>query len=127
LDLKNTRVLVVEDEPAALEFIFFLLEEEGAVVTPVASAKAALAALKKSQFHVLVCDIGLQETDGYTLIRRIRALSEKQNRNIKAIALTAYASEANKEQAINAGFQLHIAKPFEPSYLIAAIAQLFKM
>ncbi|OKH37239.1 hypothetical protein NIES2101_36585 [Calothrix sp. HK-06] len=126
-NLKNRRVLVVEDEPAALEFISFIIEEEGAVVTPVASAKAALAALKKSQFDILVCDIGLQETDGYTLIRRIRALSEKQNRNIKAIALTAYASEANKEQAINAGFQLHIAKPFEPSDLIAAIAQLFKM
>ncbi|RUT01838.1 hybrid sensor histidine kinase/response regulator [Dulcicalothrix desertica PCC 7102] len=126
-NLKNTRVLVVEDEPAALEFISFIIEEEGAVVTPAASAKAALAALKKSQFDILVCDIGLQETDGYTLIRRIRALSEKQNRNIKAIALTAYASEANKEQAINAGFQLHIAKPFEPSDLIAAIAQLFKM
>lgn len=127
VNLKETRVIVVEDETAALEFISFILEEEGAVVTPVASAKAALAALKKSQFDVLVCDIGLQETDGYTLIRRIRALSEKQNRNIKAIALTAYASEANKEQAINAGFQMHIAKPFEPSDLIAAIAQLFKM
>ncbi|GJD24171.1 hybrid sensor histidine kinase/response regulator [Rivularia sp. IAM M-261] len=127
VNLKQTRVIVVEDETAALEFISFILEEEGAVVTPVASAKAALAALKKSQFDVLVCDIGLQETDGYTLIRRIRALSEKQNRNIKAIALTAYASEANKEQAINAGFQLHIAKPFEPSDLVAAIAQLLKM
>ena len=127
VNLKETRVIVVEDETAALEFISFILEEEGAVVTPVASAKAALAALKKSQFDVLVCDIGLQETDGYTLIRRIRALSEKQNRNIKAIALTAYASEANKEQAINAGFQLHIAKPFEPSDLVAAIAQLLKM
>lgn len=126
-NLKNTRVLVVEDESAALEFISFILEEEGAVVTPVASAKVALAALKKSQFDVLVCDIGLQETDGYTLIRRIRALSEKQNCNIKAIALTAYASEANKEQAINAGFQLHVAKPFEPSDLVAAIAQLLKM
>ena len=127
VNLKETRVIVVEDETAALEFISFILEEEGAVVTPVASAKAALAVLKKSQFDVLVCDIGLQETDGYTLIRRIRALSEKQNRNIKAIALTAYASEANKEQAINAGFQLHIAKPFEPSDLVAAIAQLLKM
>ncbi|BDA73338.1 hybrid sensor histidine kinase/response regulator [Calothrix sp. PCC 7716] len=127
VNLKETRVIVVEDETAALEFISFILEEEGAVVTPVASAKAALAVLKKYQFDVLVCDIGLQETDGYTLIRRIRALSEKQNRNIKAIALTAYASEANKEQAINAGFQMHIAKPFEPSDLIAAIAQLFKM
>ncbi|BAZ09469.1 multi-sensor hybrid histidine kinase [Calothrix sp. NIES-4071] len=124
LNLKGTRVLVVEDESAALEFISYILEEEGAVVTPVATAKAALAVLKKYQFDVLVCDIGLQETDGYTLIRRIRTLSEKHNRNIKAIALTAYASEANKQQAINAGFQLHIAKPFEPSDLVGAIAQL---
>jgi PAS domain S-box-containing protein len=124
LSLKNTHVLVVEDEPAASEFISFILSETGADVTAVVSAKAALAALKKSQFEILVCDIGLQETDGYTLMRRIRTLPEKHNRNIKAIALTAYASEANKQQAISAGFQEHIAKPFEPEDLLVAVAQL---
>ncbi|WAL62646.1 ATP-binding protein [Thermocoleostomius sinensis] len=125
-DLSGIRVLVVEDEPATLKFIAFVLEQEGATVTAVTSAQAALDALEfntveTSPFDVLVCDIGMQDMDGYTLLRQIRS-SSAPYQSIYAIALTAYATEANRQQSLVAGFQQHLAKPIEPAMLAAAIA-----
>lgn len=120
-DLSDIRILVVEDEPATLQFIAFVLEQEGAIVTAVTSAQAALDALAQDSFDVLVCDIGMQDMDGYTLLRQIRSASAPY-RHIYAIALTAYATEANRQQALLAGFQQHLAKPIEPNMLVAAIA-----
>jgi CheY-like chemotaxis protein len=122
LSLQDLRVLVVEDEPSTLQFITFVLEQEGASVTAVASAKAALEALTQSPFDVLVSDIAMQEIDGYTLLGHIRSLLSGQGRDILAIALTAYATEGDRQRALAAGYQQHVAKPIEPDALIKAIA-----
>jgi CheY-like chemotaxis protein len=62
--------------------------------------------------------------DGYTLIRQIRAMPPEQGGQIRAIALTAYATEADHQQALSAGFQMHVTKPVEPIVLAKAIANL---
>lgn len=124
--LQGIRVLVVEDEFSTLQFIRFVLEQEGAIAIPVTSAQAALKAIAESPFDVLISDIGMQEMDGYTLLRHIRFLASQQNRDIQAIALTAYATESNRQQALDAGFQQHLAKPIEPEALITAIALVLK-
>jgi CheY-like chemotaxis protein len=121
--LKGTQVLVVDDEPFTLQFITFALEEAGATVTAVTSGKAALQALRRSTFDVLISDIGMREMDGYALIQQIRSASP-QNQKLPAIALTAYATEENSQKALSAGFQQHLAKPIEPEALISAIALL---
>ncbi|MBD2120590.1 ATP-binding protein [Trichocoleus sp. FACHB-262] len=118
--LAGTQVLVIDDEPFTLKFITFALEEAGAAVTAVTSGQAALQALSQSNFDVLLSDIGMQEMDGYALIRQIR--SSRPNRDLPAIALTAYATEDNCQKVLSAGFQQHLAKPVEPETLIAAIA-----
>jgi len=74
----------------------------------------------------LVSDIGMPGEDGYALIRQVRLLQPEQNRNIPAVALTAYARESDRTKALAAGFQMHLAKPVPPNKLANAIAHLAK-
>ncbi|QIR36460.1 PAS domain S-box protein [Tolypothrix sp. PCC 7910] len=122
LNLKNRRVIVVDDEPDSLELVKVVLEDEGAVVQVVSSAITALPVLTQAQFDLLISDIGMPEMDGYKFIRQIRALPPRFNRDIPAIALTAYAGEENQRKILAAGFQAHLAKPIEPQNLLDAIA-----
>ncbi|MFQ4142589.1 response regulator [Chlorogloeopsis sp. ULAP02] len=124
LDLSGVRVLVVDDDVDSRELVTFLLEEYGAQVTAVASALEALQAVVKSKPNVLVFDIGMPEVDGYMLLRQIRSLSPQQGGEIPAIALTAYAGEVDKRQALAAGFQIHLPKPVDPAELVGVIVSL---
>ncbi|MEH1842892.1 MAG: PAS domain S-box protein [Nostoc sp.] len=124
LNLNGVKVLLVDDEHDTRELIAFILEQSGAVVTQTASAIEALRIMPEFQPNLLLSDIGMPEVDGYMLMRQIRAMSPEQGGTIPAIALTAYAAEADSQQAIAAGFGLHITKPVEPAKLIRAIANL---
>jgi CheY-like chemotaxis protein/anti-sigma regulatory factor (Ser/Thr protein kinase) len=119
LPLSNVQVLVVDDEVDTRELIVFVLEQAGAIVTAVPSAFAALEVLAQFKPDVLVSDIGMPEMDGYMLMPQIRAMS--QGKQILAVALTAYAGESDRQQALAAGFQQHISKPIEPEMLVQTI------
>lgn len=123
LSLKGVRLLIVDDEADTRELLAFVLTEAGALVTSAESAAAALAALSESSFNVLISDIGMPGTDGYTLIQQVRELASEQGGNIPAIALTAYAGDADQQRAIAAGFDKHISKPVDPSELVALVAK----
>lgn len=122
--LINLRVLLVDDDADMRDFIGFTLEQNHAIVTAVTSANEALQAFEKSSFDLLISDIGMPEVDGYMLMQQIRSKSPEHGGQVKAIALTAYAGEYNQQQALRAGFQLHLAKPVEPQVLITAIIDL---
>ena len=124
LNLENLRVMVVDDDVDSLELIKVLLEQEEAIVQVVSSAPAALRLLSQAQFDLLISDIGMPEMDGYLFLRQVRALPPQYNRNIPAIALTAYAGETNRRQVLAAGFQAHLAKPIDPKHLLTEIATL---
>jgi PAS domain S-box-containing protein len=124
--LLGIRVLVVDDEPDMRDVITFSLEQAGAEVVTVATATKVLEALAQFQPDILVSDIGMPNIDGYTLIQQIRALPLERGGQIKAIALTAYAAEFDQQQALEAGFQQHLAKPIEPAVLVRAIVKVFK-
>ncbi|MBC7969343.1 MAG: PAS domain-containing protein [Verrucomicrobia bacterium] len=124
LDLTSIRVLVIDDEPDSRELLSVMLAQAGAEVMSVASAAEFLTALESFQPNVLVSDIGMPAVDGYTLLRQVRSLSPQQGGQVPAIALTAYAGEIDRQQAIAAGFQKHIAKPIEPDQLAVAIVSL---
>lgn len=117
---------MVDDEADSRELIAFILEQRGAIVTEVASALQALQVIAKIQPNVLVSDIGMPDMDGYMLMRHIRAMPSEQISQIKAIALTAYAGEIDRQQALTVGFQYHIAKPVDPEQLVGAIVNLLK-
>jgi CheY-like chemotaxis protein/two-component sensor histidine kinase len=124
LDLTGIRVLAIDDELDSLELLVVILAQAGAEVMSVASAAEFLIALESFQPDVVVSDIGMPEIDGYTLLKQVRLLSPEQGGQVPAIALTAYAGEMDRKQAIAAGFQEHIAKPIEPDRLVATIVGL---
>ncbi|MBD2353347.1 response regulator [Tolypothrix sp. FACHB-123] len=124
--LEGIRVLIVDDDVDTREFLAFLLEQHGAIVTSAASAEEAITAIAQSTPDLLLSDLGMPEVDGYALIRKIRSMPSDRGGEIPAIALTAYAAETTQQQVYAAGFQLHIAKPADPSKLVTAIAALVK-
>jgi signal transduction histidine kinase/ActR/RegA family two-component response regulator len=121
VDLQGLKVLVVDDEADARALIRSLLEECAAVVVTAASAEEAIALLAREQPDLIISDVGMPVEDGYHLIRRIRALHDP-GCETPAIALTAYARVEDRRKAIEAGYQMHLAKPVEPVELINMVS-----
>lgn len=123
--LEGLQILAVDDDPDTRELLKFVLAEYGAQVLTVGSAKEAIVALTENldKYDVLICDIGMPEEDGYSLIQKVRTLDAESGK-IPAVALTAYASVQERQKAIDAGFQKHIAKPVKPIQLALIIADL---
>jgi two-component system CheB/CheR fusion protein len=124
--LEGLHILAVDDRIDTRDLVAFVLESYGAEVLTVASAKSAIAALTENpgRYDVLISDIGMPEEDGYFLIREVRTLAAEAGGEIPAVALTAYASDKERQRAIEAGFQAHIAKPIKPIQLGLIIANL---
>jgi two-component system, chemotaxis family, CheB/CheR fusion protein len=126
LTLEGLCILAVDDQADSRDLIKSILEEFGAEVVVVTSAKEAIAALTESpgKYDVLLADIGMPLEDGYSLIHQVRALEAEAERQIPAAAITAYATKQERQKAINAGFQMHLAKPIELTQLVLMIANL---
>jgi signal transduction histidine kinase/ActR/RegA family two-component response regulator len=120
--ISGARILVADDESDARELLQYLLSSHGADVTTVASAGEAVYALGRDRFDLLVADLGMPEQDGYALIRAVRSLPEAKGGTIPAIAVTAYASLREREEALAAGYDWHLAKPIETEQLVAVVA-----
>lgn len=127
LVLSGLRVLIVDDEADSREWVSIVLQECGAQALAVGSVDEALEALKQLKPDVLVSDIGMPGGDGYTLIRKVRKLEPDIGGRIPAVALTAYASVEDYKEALDAGFQLHVAKPVRAAELVAVVASLGQM
>ncbi|MEO8501902.1 MAG: hybrid sensor histidine kinase/response regulator [Vicinamibacteria bacterium] len=123
-DLTGIHVLVAEDSDDARDLIEKVLESQGATVRAVASARAALDILGVDRVDVLVSDVEMPGMDGYQLIRELRLRPPLQGGSVPAAALTAYARTEDRLRALRAGFQLHLAKPVQPSELVTVVASL---
>ena len=116
--LAGIYALLVEDDPDGCDLMQMMLRRFGAEVTAVSTAAAALESVRKRRPDVLVSDIGLPDGDGFALLKTVR----ESNRDLPAVAVTAYASRQDVAKALAAGFQAHVAKPVEPAQLSAAVA-----
>jgi CheY-like chemotaxis protein len=123
-ELNGVRVLVVDDEADARDLMRAVFAQCGAQVTVAATAQAALEAIGQTPFDVLVSDIAMPDSNGYDLIRAVRALDGARGGQIPALALSAYARIEDRAAAIAAGYQQHAAKPIDPAELAAAVATL---
>ena len=133
------RVLLVEDDDDSRNLLSLILNRYGAEVTSTSSSAEALDSFMQKTPDVVISDIGMADEDGYELIRKLRMLplqgSLLPNSSlithhsslpslVPAIALTGYATIKDRDRALAAGYQLHLAKPVEPDELVAAILNL---
>lgn len=118
------RVLVVEDDPDIRELLASILAQAGAVVAMAESAAIGFDEVRRFRPQLLVSDIGMPYEDGYSFIRRVRALGPDAGGQIPSIALTAFTSDSARAQALRAGFTLHMGKPVEAIDLVCAVRAL---
>jgi CheY-like chemotaxis protein len=102
----------------------FVLEQNGAVVLATEAVPPAVELMRKVHPDAVVADIGLPEYNGYALIAKIRELDSKEHLRTKCVAVTAYATPADREITLKSGYDAYIAKPFEPEELIRTVVQL---
>jgi PAS domain S-box-containing protein len=122
--LKGLRILAIDDEPDVRDMLQTLLQDCGASVLTASSAQEGLEALAAWKPHVLISDIGMPDEDGYSLIRKIRALTPEQGSDVPAIALTGYVRVEERMRALEAGYQMFVPKPVETNELISIIDDL---
>lgn len=122
--LKGLQVLVIDDNLDALELTKLILEGYEMEVQIADSASKGFKIFSQLKPDILVCDITMPVENGYSLIRKIRTLGVEQGGEIPAIALTASMRDEERILSLEAGFQMHLAKPFEIDNLVAAVAQL---
>lgn len=122
--LDGLKVLLVDDEPEARQIISTVITRTGAEVKSCQSAREALVKLSEWKPDVILSDIAMPEQDGYSFIRQVRSLPHDKGGDTPAAALTAYARDIDRRQALAAGYQMHIAKPIGASQLVTMIARL---
>jgi CheY-like chemotaxis protein len=122
--LAGVKVVAVDDEADARAVLRAILEQHGAEVRMAASAAEALSLVSSWRPDVLVSDIGMPEADGYELMLRVRALGQKGGGFVRAVALTAYASEEDARLARHAGFDRHLPKPVDAAQLVRHLVEL---
>jgi CheY-like chemotaxis protein len=122
--LTGIRVLLVDDEPDAREVMAAALELCGAKVFLAASVRTALEVLATDDVDLLLADIAMPGQDGYDLIREIRSMGSARVSGIPAAAVTAHARDDERDRALAAGFQMHLAKPVQLAALARVVATL---
>ncbi len=115
---------MVEDDPDARELVTAVLEQAGANVQSEDCAAKGFDAVSSFRPQLLVSDIAMPDEDGYSLVRRIRALEAEKGGEIPCIAVTAFTGPEDRKRALAAGFNKHIGKPVDPAYLVATIGDL---
>jgi CheY-like chemotaxis protein len=124
VDLAGIRVLVADDDLSNLQMIAQLLRLHGASVMSASDASSAISIAKGWEPDALILDIGMPDKDGYELLRELRAAVAKDEKSLPAVAVTGFASQEDGRRALQAGFQAHVAKPFDMTGLCQLLAQL---
>lgn len=118
----SRRVVVVEDNPASLELMLYLLKSFNFSVAGFSRAAEALDALQKEQFDLALVDILMPEMDGFEFAKHVRA--NEGTKQLPLVAITALAMVGDRERVLSAGFDGYIPKPIDPERFISQL-QLF--
>ncbi len=125
-ELSGIRVLIVEDDPSSREVLTDILRFRLAEVLAVGSAAEVVDALADFRPDVMLCDVAMPGEDGYSLMRRVRALAPGKGGATPAVALTALATKKDRRRALTAGFQMHVAKPTPAADLCEAVRRVYE-
>jgi len=124
--LEDVRLLFVDDEVDTLELFTQILADTGAAIFTATSVAEAMVQFEQRRPDVLICDIEMPGEDGYSLVRRVRGLAADDGGAVPAVAVTAYGRAEDRLRLLAAGYDRYIAKPVEPSELVAVIVALAK-
>ena len=116
-------IVAVDDDQDTRELLQSVLENAGARVHAAASADEAIALCRAVQPDAIVSDIAMPGRDGYSLMQELRESPESSVPRV-AVALSAYAAPADRERSLAAGFNWHVAKPFDPPDLVETLEEL---
>ncbi len=122
--LDDLTILVVDDDADTLRLLTFVLQQSGATVVPASSTDQALKRLGVGWPHMIVADLEMPGQDGYALIELARNASETLGRFLPAVAFSAHSDKYDRIKSASAGFDVHLAKPVQPSVLVVEIAEL---
>jgi CheY-like chemotaxis protein len=122
--LDDTHILLIEDQLDTQELISLIVRTAGATITAVNSTDSALSAYLAKRPSILICDVGLPGEDGYTFMRRFRIFEKSLGWSVPTLALTAHAREDDRWNALKAGYQAHLGKPFDTNTLLQVISNL---
>ena len=124
--LEKIRVLAVDDDADARDFLRIVLERAGAHATVIGSGDRALEAIVELRPDVLICDLGMPQMDGYELLENVRRL-ETEIGWLPTIAFTASAREEDRLRTRRANFQAHLTKPVTSSELVKTVVELVRL
>jgi signal transduction histidine kinase/ActR/RegA family two-component response regulator len=122
--LDAVKILVVDDDTDTRDLLATIFADHGATPTVVGNARDALTTARRLAPDVLVCDIAMPAGDGYALVGEVKAWAAAAGMRVAAVAVTAYARAEDRERAIAAGFDVHLAKPVQPAVVLDAVARL---
>jgi PAS domain S-box-containing protein len=122
--LAGLRVLAVDDDADTTEVVSAILRSAGAEVITARSAAEAIDLIEREKLDILISDIGMPGEDGYDLVRKLRSGASRTERQIPAIALTAFARSQDRLRVLSAGYQMHVSKPIEPIELVMVVASV---
>ena len=128
-DLKGKKLLLVEDNELNREIALEILKEAGFVVDTAEDGAVAVQKIKQAapgQYDLILMDIQMPNLDGYEATRQIRALPDAEKANIPIFAMTANAFEEDRQNALAAGMNGHIAKPLDVPHLLRVLADALK-
>jgi two-component system cell cycle response regulator len=119
------RILVIEDDPASLELIYYILSAHGYTTRTASRGDDGLAAVLSDPPDLVICDIQLPGLDGYTIAARLK--SDSALKCVPLVAITALAMVGDRERVLAAGFDAYISKPIDPMSFIGQIEPLFRI
>ena len=122
--LQNAKIMVVDDDVDTCELLRFALEREGATVVATHSVNSAIESFRRCPPHAVIADIRLGISDGYALIKAIRAHNVEYRGFTPAIAMTGFASPDDENRALESGFNAYFAKPFDPLLVVTTIQKI---
>ncbi|MCC7043168.1 MAG: response regulator [Acidobacteria bacterium] len=122
--LEGVSVLVVDDNPDALDVLSATLATAGADVRTASSGTEALATWSREPAQVLLCDIAMPDIDGLEVLRRIREADARAGRFTPAIALSAHAGRDHATRSVQAGFARHLTKPYVAAELVRTLSDV---
>jgi CheY-like chemotaxis protein len=113
------RILVIEDNPANLDLMVYLLDAFGHTPVAAADGEVGIALIQDEKPHLIICDIQLPKLSGYEVVQWLK--EEPALRTIPILAVTAYAMVGDRDKVLAAGFDGYLTKPIEPETFVSQV------